>query len=305
MRPSGAADAAVLNIPEAERAIAIAIDGNGRRVACDPFSGTVENTLECAANLACVGAEPLGVTNCLNFGNPEKPTVAWQLTESIKGLGEACRALGLPVVGGNVSLYNETPSGPIYPTPVIGMVGELPDPASCRRRALAARATRSPWSARSIPRWPAPSWKSSAVSSVAGLPEVEIAPVRAAIELVRDAVRSGAIRTAHDVSDGGIATALAELAIAAGIGCRADLVPVMAQHSCSSEDALFGEAPGGFIVAGDEAAIEHLGGHGVEIEILGRVTGDLIEISAGEQEIRILLAEARASFESLASRLEP
>ena len=100
--------------------IAVSIDGNGRRVACDPYTGTVEAVLECAANLACVGAEPLGLTNCLNFGNPEKPHVAWQLERSVAGMATPCRALGVPVVGGNVSLYNESGDGPIYPTPVVG-----------------------------------------------------------------------------------------------------------------------------------------------------------------------------------------
>ena len=105
----------------------MAIDGNGRRVAADPYRGAVEAVLECSANLACVGAEPLGLTNCLNFGNPEKPHIAWQLTRAVAGLGDACRAFGIPVVGGNVSLYNEGAEGPIYPTPVVGLVGELPD----------------------------------------------------------------------------------------------------------------------------------------------------------------------------------
>ena len=127
-RPESA-DAAVLMIPESERAIAVAIDGNGRRVACDPYAGAVEAVLECAQNLACVGAEPLGLTNCLNFGNPEKPNVAWQLDRAVLGLADACLALRVPVVGGNVSLYNETEHGPIYPTPVVGMVGELPGAA--------------------------------------------------------------------------------------------------------------------------------------------------------------------------------
>ena len=95
MRRPGAADAAVLSVSEAGCAIAIAIDGNGRRVACDPYVGTIEAVLECAANLACAGAEPLGLTNCLNFGNPEKPHIAWQLTESVRGLAEACEALGI------------------------------------------------------------------------------------------------------------------------------------------------------------------------------------------------------------------
>ena len=123
------ADAAVLKMPTGE-AIAVAIDGNGRRVACDPRAGAAEAVYECAANLACVGAEPLGLTNCLNFGNPEKPHVAWQLKEAVEGLAEACETLGVPVVGGNVSLYNEAPSGPIFPTPIVGMVGRLPAPTS-------------------------------------------------------------------------------------------------------------------------------------------------------------------------------
>src|SRR5207247_987599 len=131
------ADAAVLKV--GDRAIGVSIDGSGRRVAADPYTGAIEAVLECAANLACVGAEPLGLTNCLNFGNPEKPHVAWQLTEAVRGLGDACRALGVPVVGGNVSLYNESPApvGPIYPTPVVGMVGELPDAARAAQSGFA------------------------------------------------------------------------------------------------------------------------------------------------------------------------
>ncbi len=120
------ADAAVLALPDGG-GLGVSIDGNGRRVAADPYQGTIAAMLECAANLACVGAEPLGVTNNLNFGNPEKPHIAWQLTEAVRGLGDACTALGVPVTGGNVSLYNESATGPIYPTPVIGMVGRLPD----------------------------------------------------------------------------------------------------------------------------------------------------------------------------------
>ncbi|MFZ2113009.1 MAG: phosphoribosylformylglycinamidine synthase subunit PurL, partial [Solirubrobacteraceae bacterium] len=118
--------------------IAVSIDCNGRRVAADPYTGTVAAVLECASNLACVGARPLGTTNNLNFGNPEKPHIAWQLTEAVRGLGDACRALRAPIVGGNVSLYNEGASaGPIYPTPVIGMVGELPDVRAAGRSGFA------------------------------------------------------------------------------------------------------------------------------------------------------------------------
>src|SRR5919197_1287525 len=136
VRRPAQADAAVLLLPDGS-ALGVAIDGNGRRVAADPRAGTIAAVLECAANLACVGAEPLGITNNLNFGNPEKPHVAWQLSESVRGLGEACRALGVPVTGGNVSLYNEGAAGPIHPTPVIGMVGRLPDAARAGRLGFA------------------------------------------------------------------------------------------------------------------------------------------------------------------------
>ncbi|MCW3049015.1 MAG: purL, partial [Solirubrobacterales bacterium] len=130
------ADAAVLALPGGG-ALAVSIDGNGRRVAADPYWGTVANVLECASNLACAGAEPLGTTNNLNFGNPEKPHIAWQLTEAVRGLRDACSALSAPIVGGNVSLYNEGTAGPIYPTPVVGMVGRMPDAARAGRQGFA------------------------------------------------------------------------------------------------------------------------------------------------------------------------
>jgi phosphoribosylformylglycinamidine synthase II len=301
---AGTADAAVLMVPESGRAIAVSIDGNGRRVACDPYRGTVEAALECAANLACVGAEPLGVTNCLNFGNPEKPTVAWQLSQSVLGLTAACEGLELPVVGGNVSLYNETPAGPIYPTPVIGMVGEVPDPA----RVAGQDWQDGDWIALAGPFNP-----SIAGSELAkargqlgpGLPETGIPPVRTAIETVRDAVRDGVVRTVKDISDGGIATVLSEMALTSGLGCDVTLDPVVAVNDCSAEDALFGEGPGGFVLAGDRQAIEQLGGRGVRIEILGRAGGDTVKIVSGESRVEILVAEARASFESLPRRIEP
>ena len=166
VRRPGEADAAVLALPDGS-ALAVSIDCNGRRVAADPYRGTVEAVLECASNLACAGAEPLGTTNNLNFGNPEKEHIAWQLTESVRGLGDACRALRAPIVGGNVSLYNEGPSGPIYPTPVIGMVGLLPGrlasgaprlPArgGCDRAARPLRTLAGGLRAREAPRPPAP-----------------------------------------------------------------------------------------------------------------------------------------------------
>ena len=162
------------------------------------------------------GAEPLGLTNCLNFGNPEKPHIAWQLTRAVAGLGDACRALGVPVVGGNVSLYNEGGGGPIYPTPVVGMVGELPDPARAGRLGFAAEGDAIALIAAG--------WSPAAAGSelaklrgeaIAGeLPAADLGSLRALHAAVRQGVRSGALRSAHDVAEGGLAVALAEACLA-------------------------------------------------------------------------------------------
>ena len=299
-----AADAAVLQIPEAGNAIAVSIDGNGRRVACDPYAGTVEAVLECAQNLACAGAEPLGLTNCLNFGNPEKPTPAWQLDRAIGGLADACEALGVPVVGGNVSLYNEGSEGPIYPTPVVGMVGELPDPGRTAPSAFAregdAIALLGPF---------APKLAGSELAKLRGeldigLPQPDVAAVAAACAAVREAVRAGVLASVHDVSDGGLACALAEAAIGGGIGCRVDLQPLRSR-GCSPEEALFGEGGGGFVVSGERGELESLAGDGVAVLLLGQVGGKAIEIAAGERSLSLELGAAETAWRSLPEQLEP
>jgi phosphoribosylformylglycinamidine synthase len=301
-RPESA-DAAVLAIPEADTAIAISIDGNGRRVACEPYAGTVEAVLECAQNLACAGAEPLGLTNCLNFGNPEKPTPAWQLDRSVQGLADACEALGVPVVGGNVSLYNEGPEGPIYPTPVVGMVGELPDPSLAAPSAFAAAgdaiALLGPFE---------PALEGSELAKQrgeldTGLPEPDVAAVAAACAAVRDAVRAGKLASVHDVSDGGLACALAECAIGAGLGCEVDLQHLR-ERGCSPEEALFGEGPGGFLISGEREKLEALAGDGVAVLYLGKVGGGAIEIAAGDRSLSLPLADAEAAWRSLGERAE-
>jgi phosphoribosylformylglycinamidine synthase len=267
------ADAAVLALPDGS-ALAVSIDCNGRRVAADPYRGTIEAVLECAANLACVGAEPLGTTNNLNFGNPEKPHIAWQLSESVRGLGEACRAIAAPIVGGNVSLYNEGATGPIYPTPVIGIVGRLPDARDAGRLGLARAGDRIALLGPFTP--------STAASELAklrgeplpdGLPEIDIAAVAAAHEAVRDAVRAGALSSAHDIAEGGLAVALAESCLAGGLGAAVELTA-----TGPAEDALFGEGPGGFLLSGAAQDIERLAER-VALQSIGTVGGDQLRIS--------------------------
>jgi phosphoribosylformylglycinamidine synthase subunit PurL len=269
------ADAAVLQLPGGA-ALAISIDGNARRVACDPRAGAAEAVYECSANLACVGAEPLGLTNCLNFGNPEKPHVAWQLVEAVEGLARACEALEVPVVGGNVSLYNEAPGGPILPTPVVGMVGRLPDAARAGRIGFTrdgdAIALVGPF---------APTLNGSelaklrGVAPAGGLPVMEPGAVRDAHIAVRDAVRSGALSSAHDISEGGLAVALAECAVAGNIGATIKV------RIDGGVQELFGEAPGcAFVVSGPEEALSGLG------RIIGRVGGDSLVIP-GSLEVAV------------------
>ena len=280
------ADAAVLTLDHGG-AIAVSIDGNGRRVAVDPYRGAVEAVLECSANLACVGAEPLGLTNCLNFGNPEKPHIAWQLTRAIAGLGDACRALGVPVVGGNVSLYNEGGGGPIYPTPVVGMVGELPDPARAGRLGFATEGDAVALISAS---W-APSEVGSELAKLRGeplegaLPVAELGALRALHAAVRQAVRSGALRSAHDVAEGGVAVALAECCVAGGLGAHVDLDGV----------PLFAEGPGAFVVSG---APEAMAAFGSAARVIGEVGREALAIKG---ELNIPVAElARVHSSGLA-----
>ena len=279
------ADAAVLALggDGGSGAIAMSIDGNGRRVACDPYTGAVEAVLECARNLACVGAEPLGLTNCLNFGNPEKPHIAWQLVRAVEGLRDACLALGVPVVGGNVSLYNEGGGGPIYPTPIVGMVGKLPDPGAVPRTGFVSEghvvAVAGPF---------APSLAGSELEKLrgglaAGLPEIDLAEQAEALRAVRDAVRAGGLATVHDIGDGGLAVALAECCIEGGLGVRVELA--------SDVDAtLFGEGPGGVLLAGPREAVAAVPG----ATPIGEVGGDELVIG---QALSIPVGRLRDRYE--------
>ncbi|HKG17780.1 MAG TPA: phosphoribosylformylglycinamidine synthase subunit PurL [Solirubrobacteraceae bacterium] len=291
-RPSQA-DAAVLHLPDGG-AVAVSIDGNGRRVACDPYRGTMEAVFEAAANLACVGAEPLGLTNCLNFGNPEKPHIAWQLERSVAGLADACRTIDVPVVGGNVSLYNEGPDGPIYPTPVVGLVGRIPDVERAGGLGFAREGDAIAVAAGSS----RPDLAGSELSKLRGeplpgrLPEWHGQEVAGTIAAVREAVRSGGLSSAHDVAEGGLAAAVAECCLAGALGARVELPP-----SHDPERDLFGEAPGRFVVSGSSPALEALRGR-VPLEFCGRVGGDRLTITSPPARVELSLDALRQAHES-------
>jgi phosphoribosylformylglycinamidine synthase len=267
VRRPAQADAAVLMLADGS-AIAVAIDGNGRRVACDPRRGAAEAVFECAANLACVGAEPLGLTNCLNFGNPEKPHVAWQLSEAVEGLAEACEALGIPVVGGNVSLYNEAPSGPIYPTPVVGLVGRLPAAARAGRIGFMGAGD----AIALVGDLTGASAHGSELGKLRGseltgpLPAADPDAIARAHAAVRDGVRRGELVSAHDVAEGGIVVALAECCVAGRIGATVTL---------PSGVAPFAEAPGrAFVVSGPPHLLAGL----EDATVIGQVGGDTLTV---------------------------
>jgi phosphoribosylformylglycinamidine synthase subunit PurL len=281
-------------------ALAVSIDCNGRRVAADPYTGTIEAALECAANLACVGAQPLGTTNNLNFGNPEKPHIAWQLTESVRGLGDACRALQAPIVGGNVSLYNEGPAGPIYPTPVVGMVGRLPDAARAGQLGFARAGEQialvGPF---------APALAASELAKLRGeplpdgLPAVDLGAVRAAQFAILGAVRAGGLSSAHDIAEGGLAVALAESCLGGGLGAELELpADWVAAVGGDPWTALFGEGPGGFIVSGTPGGVRALGRR-TPVSVLGTVGAGVLSIALAGATLHATLDELAAAHEAL------
>jgi phosphoribosylformylglycinamidine synthase len=297
VRRPAQADAAVLELPDGS-ALAVSIDGNGRRVAADPYRGTLAAVLECGANLACVGAEPLGTTNNLNFGNPEKPHIAWQLVEAVRALGDACRALGAPIVGGNVSLYNEGAAGPIYPTPVVGIVGRLPDAAPAAGLGFARAGEQIALVGAFVPSLAASELaKLRGEPLPAGLPEVDVEAALAAIEAVRAAVRAGELSSAHDVAEGGLAVALAECCLAGGIGASVRLGALGGEPDAT----LFGEGSGGFLVSAPAAAIERLSSGGARVLKLGETGGDELRIeldgAGAEQHVSVGLQELRGAHD--------
>ncbi|HWL65924.1 MAG TPA: phosphoribosylformylglycinamidine synthase subunit PurL, partial [Actinomycetota bacterium] len=247
-------DAAVVRLPDSEVAVALSVDGPGRFCQLDPYEGARLAVAEAARNVACVGAHPLAVTNCLNFGNPEKPEVMWQFSEVVRGIGDACRELGTPVTGGNVSFYNETKGRAIYPTPVIGMLGVVKKPA----RALGI-GFRRPGDDIVLLGTGDPSdlggseYAKVVNGVVAGRPpRLDLQMELKLHKLLFESARDGILVSAHDLSEGGLAIALLESAMANGMGFKVDV---------SSENAyrdLFCESPTRVLVSCDPDARDRL-----------------------------------------------
>jgi phosphoribosylformylglycinamidine synthase II len=294
-------DAAVLRLRGTRKAIAVKVDGNGRYVHLDPRVGGRIAVAECARNIACTGARPLAITNCLNFGNPTRPAVYFQLREAILGMGEACSALGAPVTGGNVSLYNESASGAVFPTPVIGMVGLIDDIDHVTRATFSNEGDSIVLLGKFTDELGASEYLARVHGVTAGPPPAcDLERERALIDALLESIRAGAVSSAHDCSDGGFAVALAECCVAnreRPLGAR---VTLEANEGIPLRALLFGEAQARIIVSSGEPdrVLEIARKHGVDAAIIGTVQGpdDALAIGTGNGALSVSLKEMIAAY---------
>jgi phosphoribosylformylglycinamidine synthase len=288
------ADAAVIRIKGVKQGLALTVDGNGRYCFLDPYVGGILAVAEAARNLAAVGARPLGLSDCLNFGSPERPEVMWQFSQVIEGMRDACVVLGVPVVSGNVSFYNETDGVPIFPTPTIAMVGILP------------RVERhvTPWFKAAgdivvlLGRTREELGGSEYLKIVHGLvkgtpPWIDLRLERAVQQACLKAIEKGIVRSAHDVSDGGLAVALAECCIAGPdkpLGARIELREMM-----RADALLFGESQSRIVVSVKEEDLERLkqiaAQEGAPMQAIGEVGGSRLSI---QQLVQLPVEELRS-----------
>ncbi len=289
-RPGG--DAAVVRLPGSDRAIALTTDCAERHCELDPRGGGRASVLEAARNLACVGARPVAATDCLNFANPEKGSTGWRLAEAIAGMSDALRALRVPVVSGNVSLYNESASRAILPTPVVGMMGLLE-----RADASVGHAFNAEGDVLLLLGDDGVIDGSEYLGRTEGrIPDVDVEREVATIELLIRAAEEGILRSAHDVSGGGLAVAVAESALAGGLGAELRVAP-----GRRDDEVLFGEGGGRILVsarAEDAGRLVDLGaGMPVRIASVGTVGGADAVIHVGDREVRLPLDAARQAYE--------
>ncbi|HJU88239.1 MAG TPA: phosphoribosylformylglycinamidine synthase subunit PurL [Gemmatimonadaceae bacterium] len=289
MRP-GEGDAAVIRLRGTHRAIAVKTDGNGRYVYLDPRVGGRIAVAEAARNVACTGAKPMAITNCLNFGNPKRPDIFFQFREAVAGMGEACRALGTPVTGGNVSFYNESPTGAVYPTPVVGMVGLIDSIDHITRSGFDSDGDAIVLLGEPTSELGASEYVARIHGRVAGPPpQCDLERERSLIDALLEAIRAGEVTSAHDCSDGGLAVAIAECAIGDRERLLGAEIDLSAWAALPLRALLFGEAQSRIIVgtAAPARVIEIAGRHGVPAREIGRVRSQspVLRIRVGSRTI--------------------
>ncbi|MBS1850359.1 MAG: phosphoribosylformylglycinamidine synthase subunit PurL [Acidobacteria bacterium] len=299
----GAGDAGLIRIKGSNRALAMALDGNGRWCYLDPKLGAMHAVAEAARNVACSGATPVGATNCLNFGNPEKPPIMWQFSQTIDGLTKACEELEIPITGGNVSLYNETLGEGIYPTPVLGVVGILEDVHKAVRpdfqtagQAIVLLRGSEPGDATDAEiEFGSSEYAKEILGALWGYPpELDIEKEAALQKALVELAEAGLAASAHDCSDGGLAVALSESSFVQGIGFKVDIKSAGLPAEC----LLFAEDASRVVISCDQASLSRIqqlaAKYGLAAEVLGETVSGQIEIkidgrtvvSTGVEELR-------------------
>ncbi len=302
--PAGAG-AAVVRVKGTSRALAFSLDGNGRYCYLDPYKGAMLAVAEAARNVACVGALPIGTTNCLNFGNPERSEIMWQFARAVAGIGDACRALNVPITGGNVSFYNETDGQAILPTPVIGVVGLVEK----MEHIVGQRFNESEAVIILLGSSSATLGGSEYLKCIHGLvcgapPELNLRTERAVQSLMVSLAASGKLLSAHDCSDGGLAVALAECAFSAeSIGFDV----VIPESPEGIPTALFGETSSQVVVSVRKDNVEDIEGAaaaaGVSSQVLGQTGGRRLRFRVdGNLTIDVSVDDAMSVWESGMSR---
>ena len=307
----GSSDAAVVRIKGTGKALAVKTDCNGRYVYLNPRRGGQIAVAESARNVVCAGGKPLAITNCLNFGNPYKPEVYWVFKEAVGGMGDACRALGTPVTGGNVSFYNENPEGAVFPTPTIGMLGLIEDvhrhtTTSAFREEGDVAFLLSPegWVFRDD------IGGSEYLASIRAMttgdaPYLDLEEERIVQEALLSLIRSGLVRSAHDVSDGGLLVTLAECCIFSGLGLQATISP---PADVRLDCALFGESQSRIVFTCRAEAVEAVRDSADELSVqvteIGTVGGDTLSIGiSGASGVRLSVAALRSIYYGVIPRL--
>lgn len=280
----GAADAAVLRLKDTGKAISITTDGNGEYCYLDPYVGGMIAVCEAARNVVCTGAEPIALTNCLNFGNPEKPEVMWQFKRTVEGMVDACNALNVPVISGNVSFYNENNGIAVYPTPVVGMLGLIEGHDHCTMD-FKDKGDIIVLIGENREELGGSQYLKIVHGKVAGKPPIlDLEHERSIQQTCLEAIRSGIIKSAHDTSEGGLAVSLAESCVTGGTGAMISLV-----EDLGPEALLFSETQSRIIVSIspenlfklEEIALRHR----APIEVIGKVGGKSLIINRGKKDL--------------------
>jgi len=296
--------AGVVRVKGTSRALAVSVDCNSRFCFLDPYQGAMLAVAESARNVACAGGEPIGGTNNLNFGNPERPEIMWQFAEAVRGIGDACRALEIPITGGNVSLYNETEAEAIDPTPVLGIVGLIADASRTMTRPFKRAGASVILLGDNRGELGGSEYLAQVHGIVAGRPPaLDLDRERALQKLVIGAIRDGLVDSAHDCAEGGLAVTLAECCFdSGGIGVTVDLPSVSDVVDTVRIDAtLFGESASRVVVSSDGDRVQRLlaaaENAGVPALMIGRTRGDRIEVLVdGMEALDVPVADAEQAW---------